>query len=530
MPKPRSQAGRLSPEKDRFSGLLFALLLVAWAGSGCRGQRADNLPLLYIHFEVGSWDRARPWVYEDSKSYLSAGVMIKGRGILSHLGTATIPSRFKFSVPGHDQRHSLRLLKYDPLTGLALFETPQKPPEARNFSGKIARRHDMQGEFEVIWSTGNGVSARQDSFLADKKLGDSGAEGYTLPTLVFPEVQGRLLGGEPVLQAGKIAAIVTSADKGGVNAIPGLFVDRFLGGGAGADANDPDGYVTLGCQFQALTEAAEKRHYRLPENSSQGVLINHCAAVTRQAGSDPWLMEEDVLLEVNGRPVRDDGDVETPWGSMPLKALVSTFLPAEPLKVKVLRANLPTELVLSRPMRHSSKHLLIPAFPPATRGHYLIVGGLVLQELTADYFKYFRAPSNINAPVGLYSKLANDNDIMTIDATSMAPERVIFLSDILADAVNIGQRRQSHQILVSVNGVKAHSLDHLMALIEGKASDSIDLIFGTPSDRKIFKVSSLKKANERIRFAYDLPADVRMWPLADRPLDQPPPDQPPPRL
>jgi hypothetical protein len=207
----------------------------------------------------------------------------------------------------------------------------------------------------------------------------------------------------------------------------------------------------------------------------------------------------DVVLELGGVKLDTTGYYQHPlYGRMLFALLFSDGRrPGDTMPVKLLRAGQRLDLELPlRAMRPEQDR--VPPYVYGRGPDYVVKGGLVFQELTRPYLASWGDWTR-RAPPRLLVAIDRDPD----DA-SPEPPRIVLLSSVLPDSVNLGYQELRDLIVERVNG---RPVPNLRALREAFASVSsgfhvVEFVSGQAASRIVIDARDADAASERLRRAY----------------------------
>ncbi|AFZ80273.1 serine protease, putative [Theileria equi strain WA] len=276
--------------------------------------------------------------------------------------------------------------------------------------------------------------------------------------------------GGPALKDGKVIGVAFQAYDEAQNIgyiIPTSIILQFL---RNIDVHKKyTGFVTIGITYQLLANPSIKSFFGLdkitPKDLPEGVTpggIMVCQYDKILSKEENGLKNRDIILQVNGYDVADDGtvhfrDVERVHLAY---ALTNKFL-GDVCDFTILRDGkiMKISVKLQRP------NYLVPEHQWDKMPRYYIYGGLVFIPLTMEYLKdefgktfYERAPHALLKP--LSDMFATERD-----------EEVVILSQILASDLTIGYDFKNIR-LVKVNDVKVKNLKHLEDILLKTTKDS----------------------------------------------------------
>ena len=211
------------------------------------------------------------------------------------------------------------------------------------------------------------------------------------------------------------------------------------------------------------------------------------------------LRKGDVLLEIGGAKLDPTGRYEHPqYGRMLFAQLFTDGRrPGDTLQAKVLRDG--QRLDVTIPLRRMPPDE--EKVTPYTYGHgpgYVIVGGLVFQELTRQYLGAY----------GDWTRRAPPRLIVALDREAAVPDpewpRIVLLASVLPDAANLGYQDLRDLIVDRVNGRRIGSLDHLRLALANPPGPYhvIELLAGQGTRRLVIGVEDARSAAARLQQAY----------------------------
>jgi hypothetical protein len=295
--------------------------------------------------------------------------------------------------------------------------------------------------------------------------------------------------GEAVVAGGQLVGMVSSSGKDDLVAIASSFLGEFLREAAHSPYR---GFARLGTYWQSLTNPALRNSLGLhPEDG--GVLMNR---LVPQGGAAQALQPRDVLLEVAGHRIDASGRFEHPkYGPIRWSLLVTEGKRAgDALDMLVLREG--KRQHVSVPLkRWSAQEDRIPPNMAGQKPDFVVVGGLVFQELTGAYLASF--PNwRLAGPARLV--IAND-----LDGEWPSPEhpRTVVLTVVLPDPANLGYQDLHDLIVESVNGVRLRNLADLRSALTRPVAPNhvVEFFPGQGIRRIVLDVAEVEAAAKRVQ-------------------------------
>jgi len=259
------------------------------------------------------------------------------------------------------------------------------------------------------------------------------------------------------------------------------------------------GFPRAGVYWQELRNPALRRSLGLGEDEG-GVRLSRVLGHGSAAGI---LEEGDVLLAVDGVRIDPTGHYDHPvYGRMRAGLLFTEGRrPGDVLEVKVLRDGERITLALPlRPMPADAE--TVPPYIYGRGPDYLVVGGLVFQELSVPYLNTW----------GDWRRRAPPRLLIAVDREGLEPApghtRIVILSSVLPDAVNLGYEGLRDLIVEDVNSRSIGSMDDLREAFEApeRGFHVVRFLPGQAAERLVIEAAEAKAAGPRIMAAYGVDA------------------------
>ena len=295
--------------------------------------------------------------------------------------------------------------------------------------------------------------------------------------------------GGPVLDmaTGKIAGIAFQGNKRGEALgymIPTDVIHCFL-----KDVEDKrvDGVPDHLFAVEELESEAARRFLKM-ETGQSGL---HIAKTALEMGTNS-LQAGDVLLEVDGNRVANNGDIRLPGNR------IRTYF--HPFQMRQLGDVVPVKLlrdgrILEREVPVARRDVRTRGFLYDEKPDYFICGGLVFTTLSYSY---------------LVNKRLRIHDDPSDDSKPAEGEKFVVLTDVLADISVEGYIGTAGVHVRSVNGDKVRDLRHLVELVDGAEGEFLE--FGIDDNNEwdslmVFDLAALREATPRVMERYRIPVD-----------------------
>jgi hypothetical protein len=169
----------------------------------------------------------------------------------------------------------------------------------------------------------------------------------------------------------------------------------------------------------------------------------------------------DVLLQVDGQPVDQDGNYKDPeYGKLALAHLFSTrHYDGDQVKCTVFRKGEKKELSVTLKHRPVESYVIEP-YTIDRAPKFYVLGGLVLEELSRQYLKEYGADWQKKAPEQFVYYDRQQNELY-----KDGPKKVVFLNRVLHSDMTVGYEELNHLVVTRINGVRLQSLADVPAAL-----------------------------------------------------------------
>lgn len=266
--------------------------------------------------------------------------------------------------------------------------------------------------------------------------------------------------------------------------IPSVVVKTFL-----EDIKDKkvDGFDNSNTYFDTFLSPTKKEYYKI--NDNQGVIVS-------QIEKDETAIKlGDIVLEVEGNKIFNDGKVETKYGLQQIRYFEHLKPVGETIVYKVRRDNKILDAIYTLKKKNEVVYYEYDKEP-----RYLIYGGLVFAPLTQNYLFANK----------LYNIKLFENFYQLKDKAKNAIEGVVLQQEKFDHSVNEGYI-PGILLVHSVNNIKVKDFNHFVKLIDEvndkyTVIDFIDLDYS----KIILDTKKAKESFEEIKNVYGLSSDRRV--------------------
>jgi hypothetical protein len=499
---------------SRGGGALIVLLLSMAALSPAAAARRESYDLNVVSLSVTyqSWNEDRPWDKTRPGVRTTSAVVVEGPRLLTTaqmVEDATFIQADKF---GRSSRAHPRVLFVDREVDLALLAVDDPAFFADLKAAPLAEHTPTEGTLRSVrWRDQQLESAA--SRVKGFQVEESGLGHVEHP---FLTVQTDLNAGgwaEPVFSDGRLVGITVSQNEQRGRVIPIEIVARFL-----EKASHPGTYrpfPVFGTLWQINTDPAVAA-WLGQSGEPRGILIRQVPWGSSGCGVlKPW----DILLSIDGRPIDSEGYFAHPrFGQLRFPAIfVVDRVPGDVVAIQVLRSRRIIDLkMLLR--AYPATQALIPSQSGPEPPSYLVAGGLVFRELTADYLRTWGAEWPSDAPlrlIGLYN----------IERFAQTPERrrIILLKSVFPSSYTIGYHELEDLPVEAVNGQAVDSLEDVVEALRRPAGGLHTIVLKPNGYRReiVLDAEGMEAATAQIMEEFHVPQAVRL--SASLPADPGPP-------
>ncbi|WP_050031040.1 PDZ domain-containing protein [Verrucomicrobium sp. BvORR034] len=451
MPKPGSAGGGAPAAAEE------APVVAAGGPAPIIEAAGKNTALVKVNVTFQPWNYRIPWQKSSPGARRGLGVLLDGNRILVtgqivadatyiELEQADTGRKIPAKVKAVDYEANLALL--EPATAVKDFFadlTPLKVDADSRVGDKLQTwQLGRVGDLIVTPMEINKVltslyNVEGSMFLVYETIGiiRSEANSFTLP----------------IIRDGKLAGLLLRYDSKNQTAtiLPGPIIQHFLKDNADGQYQ---GFPSLGVEFQ-ITLDDQFREYLGLKKDQQGVYVS---GVTKGGSAEQiGLKEEDIILEMNGFKVDSRGDYKDPkYGTLNMSHIVrgSSYVGDE-LKVKVLRGG-KEQTLTGKLTRKNPKDFLVAPYLFDRGTNFLVMGGLIFQELSIPFLQSFGNDWETSAPLRLVH-VAKHTD----DYEKEGKRKIVILAAALPTRSTQGYERVGGAIVSEVNGQVINDLADL---------------------------------------------------------------------
>lgn len=473
----------------------LSLLLVATAVIAAEPDAPVDRSVVEVLVTAQRYDSHVPWRRERPSFKAGYGVVIAAGRIVTAEDLVRNAVLVEIRRPGQGAKTSARIVQTDARADAALLsvetEQGQDPLPPVEWDGSVSTGTKVKlVQFDSAGQTQTGEGRVTEVAVAP--LPDAPHSILTFSVLTDLKLD-RV--GAPVFRNGRLVGLAVRYDEASQTSIvlPASVLKRFV---EAASLLPYRGIATAGVFWTPLIDPVKRRYLGLA-GEDRGVLV---VRTVPESGAAGVLTADDVIIEWDGRTIDSQGyynDAE--FGRLSYSHLIAGYRrPGDTVPVTILRNGRSLDVQV-RLDSFDDRRALIPLNTEGLQTGYLVEGGLVLRELTADYLQSFGARWMLTANprlVNLYLTRAQFPDT--------PGQRVVILADIIPDLINKGYHGYRDEVVTRVNGQAIANLQDVFAIRKRDGgiwrvttqSRGVDIVL----DR-----AGLEEANRRIAERYRIP-------------------------
>jgi len=444
---------------------LFFVLLPAAHCSAADGEELGRIrsALVSIKSVIQRPDYNSPWKNYDYRAGSGSGFIIKGQRIITnaHLVSDSKYIEVKKENSATPYRAIVSFIGHD--CDLAILDVPDKS----FFDGTTHLEFStgMPGLQDTVMVYGfptggqrvsvtRGVVSRIDY----APYTHSASDAHLIIQIDAAINKGN--SGGPVMKGGRVVGVAFQFRKSLENvghAVPITVINHFM-----EDIADGtyDGYPDLGIFYSSLSNEAYRRYVGLKEGQT-GVVVR---GTIKGSSADAAVLPRDVLVSIDGHPIRNDGSILVKGYSYNLAEIVERKQVGETVEFELLRKGTP--LRSSFALKGWGESMIRSNTydrPP----EYFIFGGLLFQPLSREYLKTWPNDWWNTAD----KRLLYYYDYYFADNIYLEDPEPVVLTRVLPAPVNRYYSGVTDRIVKKVNGKKIKSIRDLVEAFDGNKGE-----------------------------------------------------------
>ncbi len=491
---------------------LFALTLasgplIAATATGSAAAKLPALPAQKIELSVvrvnstnQEYDFFRPWSKKSPRAIHGLGAVLAGNRVLVTAQLIANHSFVELERAETGRRTAAKVVCVDYEANLALLE-----PSSDNFLAglkplDLALDAVVGDRVDILQLESNDALVATPGPITTIEVSHYQLENtdFLLYRLSVPLQYREGSFTAPVIKDGKLAGLLMRYDPRTqeLDVLPAPVIAHFL---KDAEGGSYHGFPHAGMEYSPTRDPQLRQYAKLPAGDG-GVYLTDVAkdSPAGKAG----LREGDVIVEVDGHAVDQDGNYDEPlYGKISLSYLITTrSYVGQDLSVKIFRQGQPQTLKLTLAHKSAEDYVSEP-YVIDRQPRYLVADGLIFQDLSRQYLKEWGGDWQKQAPQRLV--------YLDRYQSSLVPsgrKRIVILSQTLPVASNVGYEELKYLVVTNVNGTPINSLDDLTGAL-AKSVDGYSKIEFEDFPKEIFiDATHLAENDKNVQESYSLPA------------------------
>jgi len=407
------------------------------------GSRAEN-SVIRVNVSRQNYNTHIPWKKASPSSHTAIGVIISHGRVLV---TASLLANHRYVElekidTGKKSRAEVLVTDYE--ANLALLK-PVNPDFIKGMAPIELTMDALQGErLTVLQVKANGDIAPAGSVITAIELGRYALANRFLVYRLNGSLQYR--SGNftlPVVKNGRLAGLVmrNNSARQTIDVVAAPVIRHFL-----EDARDGEykGFPRAGLKYASTTDPQFRRYIGLTQQQG-GIYVE--SLVKEGPAVKAGIRPGDVILKINGYAIDSRGNFRHPvYGKVALPHLIRCeFHAGDSIPFTVFRKGRIKTLPVTV-ARRPAESFLVPPYIIDTPLRYYVLGGLVLQELSAPYLRAYGKNWQSAAPVHLLHYYLNQNRI-----SKTGRSKIVILSRVLPTSYTLGYENLSDLVVTRIN-------------------------------------------------------------------------------
>jgi S1-C subfamily serine protease len=300
--------------------------------------------------------------------------------------------------------------------------------------------------------------------------------------------------GSPAFHDGKLAGLIMVYDDSTQTSLvlPTAILKRFVDD---VSTQPYRGIAVAGMTWAPLVAPANRKFYGLA-NDDKGVLV---LRTIPGSGAASVLQAGDVIMKWDGKVIDSQGYYDDPeFGRLVLIHLISGRRhPGDTVSVTRWR-NQKSEEVQLKLDAYSDSKSLVPLNIEGEQAEYLVEGGFIFRELSADYLLAYGPQWMVRSNPRLV-----DIYLTRAQAPAKPGDRIIMLTGVLPDPINVSYQEIRDELVTQLNGKPVSNMKDVFAIRDQDAGITRIRLKTLGLDLVLDK-AALPDANRRIAMLYGI--------------------------
>ncbi len=449
------------------------------------------------------YDFFRPWNKKAPFNRRGIGAVIDGNEVVVSAELVANSNFIELEKPEGGERSSAQVIAIDHETNLALL----KPTEERFLQNLQPLGTDatvkVGDQLSVIQLETNGTPVSTLGLVTTAEVGRYVLEDYSYLLfkmscpLQYRENSFTL----PIVKDHQLAAILLRYDPRSqtIDAISGPVIQHFL---REAKNTPYRGFPRIGVAFSSMRDPVLRRYVKLPD-AAGGVFVDD---VERNGpAARAGILPGDILLAIDGKAIDADGNYIHPvLGKLSITHLTTTELfSGQTTNVTVFRNGEQKDISVEL-FRQSPQSYVIDPYVIDRAPRYLVLGGLVFEELSRQYLREWGTNWAKEAPQRFVYYDRFQSELFP------EPRKIVFLSQVIPTQDTVGYEQLNYLILKRVNDREIRNLDDLAEAIRSPRNGFQKIEFNEDPRVIYLDAGQTENTAKQLQALYALPALQRL--------------------
>jgi S1-C subfamily serine protease len=449
------------------------------------------------------YDFFRPWNKKAPFNRRGIGAVIDGNEVVVSAELVANSNFIELEKPEGGERSSAQVIAIDHETNLALL----KPTEERFLQNLQPLGTDatvkVGDQLSVIQLETNGTPVSTLGLVTTAEVGRYVLEDYSYLLfkmscpLQYRENSFTL----PIVKDHQLAAILLRYDPRSqtIDAISGPVIQHFL---REAKNTPYRGFPRIGVAFSSMRDPVLRRYVKLPD-AAGGVFVDD---VERNGpAAKAGILPGDILLAIDGKAIDADGNYIHPvLGKLSITHLTTTELfSGQTTNVTVFRNGEQKDISVEL-FRQSPQSYVIDPYVIDRAPRYLVLGGLVFEELSRQYLREWGTNWAKEAPQRFVYYDRFQSELFP------EPRKIVFLSQVIPTQDTVGYEQLNYLILKRVNDREIRNLDDLAEAIRSPRNGFQKIEFNEDPRVIYLDAGQTENTAKQLQALYALPALQRL--------------------
>ena len=460
------------PETSPEPTAIVAEVEVPEAQAPPTGERSPETSVLRVNVTSQSYNFRLPWQKTSPRSKRALGALVAGNRVLVTADLVADATYLEIEKPTSGEKITAKVEGVDYEANLALVAPAVAAGEFFDDLIPMALETEASiGDELAVWHfETNGNPLTTELTLENYDMGNYFLSGSYFLTY---EASGTIAYRDgsytfPVAKDGKLAGILidySSSDELST-IIPTTIIEHFL-----TDLASPPyrGFPNFGIRY-ASTLDSQLRSFAKMGDRTGGIFIS--GVVPGTSAAKAGVKEGDVITKIAGYDIDPRGNYEDPtYGTLSISHLVKGGVFAgDTIPVSLLREGEEIDLQVKLIRKEPGDYLVRPySFDRAPR--YLLLGGMLFQELSQDYLESYGDKWRTRAPFKLVYAASHQDHY-----EEEGRDKLVFVSGTLPTQSTLGYESLAGTIVNKVNGKDIGSLEDLDAAVATPPENGIHRI------------------------------------------------------